>query len=608
MAMKPLKTIALFALFSLILVGTASAAQQTRLNISVSETIYQNVTFAQNFDLTESQTFCRIIGLVNITNPGDQPIADIYLNFSNTDNHETNFTHVSGRNGSQVSGVNPGDIFVIHVTELRPNDYSAYNYSVNCSSVPPPIDLSTTYANTATGINKKVLAGDDWTINQSLANTLAIMQNITDVNITLVAQNVTWNATSDSFVLADLLPYGDYSNVTNATTSHWWWTPNGGTLEPSATPYIVFNMTAPNAVPTSNTYQALKETLSYRLNQLASNMSLDAVSGISDVEFSLNKRIVQPADNQLSNNVTWEVYANVSVPFNISLNLSQVSLWVTSDLDPTHIAVFGGKNLTTNISVGQEINQTTSWQTSDTANWRFNYTDASNNISARPPIVWMQPYFTILDAYGQIVNSSLTRNGEDYYMKYIYVVNGYWLQIDKNITNVGNDQYHIFTKVQNIGNAPTPSGLVVTVYDFVPAEFTAWNWSGADNGLGSYDSTSAVSGGSFNGTSYRWTIAPKGIQNASLYAVPATNSTWNVSYTVNGSGDYKVSELYIVGLDPRKVEGAGTHEGITVKGGFASASGEMFYMGIVLFLIIINIVNFVMTRRINDKLNRQHKK
>lgn len=605
--MKPLRTILVFALLSLLAIGVASAAQ-TRMNVSMTETVYQNVSYAKNFDLVESQDYCQIIGIVNVSNPGAEPIGDIYLNFSNTDNHQTNFTYFAGRAGSQVAGTNPGDIFVIHIVELRANDYSAFNYTVNCSSVPPPIDVTTSYANTATGINKKVLAGEQWTINQSLANTLSINQDITNINITLEAQNVTWNATTDDFQLSHLLSLGDYANVGNTSIAKWWWTPLAGTIQPSDNPYIVFNMTAPDAVPTSNTYPALKETLSYQVQQLASNLSLDLVRGVADVEFSLNKRIVQPADNQLSNNVTWEVQANVSVPFNISFNLTKVSLWVTTDLDPTNIASFGGQNLTNNITIGQEINQSNPWQTDSSTKWLFNYTDASNDVSARPPIVWMQPYFTILNAYGQIVNSSLTQSGGDYYMKYIYVVNGYWLQIDKNITNVAENQYNIFTLVQNIGNAPTPQGLVVTVYDFVPAEFSAWNWAGADNGLGSYDSTSSVAGGSFNGTSYRWTIAPRGAQNASLYAAPAVNSTWNVSYTVNGSGDYKVSELYVVGLDPRKVEGAGTHEGITVRGGLGSASAEVFYLGIVLFLIIINVVNFVMTRRINDKLNRQHKK
>lgn len=475
-----------------------------------------------------------------------------------------------------------------------------FNYSVDCTSVDPPLNIETNYTNAETGINRKVLAGHNWTITQNASNQLAIGVPINSIDITIRAKNVSWNTTDEPFELVNLYTVGDWSNVTGNGTSNetWSWNVNGGTLNPSAWNYITYDVQAPDNVPTSASYLALEEELSYSIAYLASNLSLTDVTGIADIDFDLNKRIVQPADNDNNTNATWEVNANIDVPANFSFNLTKVSLWVTTTLDPsdTNIPVFGPLNDTQ--LPNAEINQSASWAATA---WRFNYTDASDNGTSRPPIVWIRPYFTIMNAYNQIVNSTITQNGNDYYMKYIYVVNGYWLQIDKNITNIGADQYQIDTLVENIGNAWTPNGLVVTVYDFVPAEFAPWDWS---NG---YDSNSTVTGNGFNGSSYRWSIPLKSPRNASLGPSTETylNRTWNVSYKVNGSGDYRVSELYVVGLDPRKVDGAGTHEGITVTSAFASASAEAIYVLVVVFLVIINVVNFIMTRRINQKLNHK---
>ncbi len=38
------------------------------------------------------------------------------------------------------------------------------------------------------------------------------------------------------------------------------------------------------------------------------------------------------------------------------------------------------------------------------------------------------------------------------------------------------------------------------------------------------------------------------------------NYSWSVQYIVNGTGNYKASELYVIGLDPLKVDGANTSQ------------------------------------------------
>lgn len=597
--MKKNTAIMVLSLLLVILMAWSVSAAETRINITISETVDQNVSFAKNFYLTETQEYCTITGIVNITNPSSDTVSDIYLTFTNTGNMLTNFTHIDGRNGSQVAGNNPGDVFVVHVVELEPTNHSTFQYSLDCSTVQPPLNIETNYTNPETGINRKVLAGHNWTVTQIASNDLAVGQPINNINITIQAQPVVWNGTTDDFNLVQLLPVGDYANVNGNGTSNltWYWIVNGGTLAPAATANISFIVRAPDNVPTSNTYMAIKETLTYSVPYLASNLSLVNVTAVADLDPQLQKRIIRPSDNENNTNVTWEVTGSINVPINISYNLTKVTMWVSADLNPVNYTTPFGR-LNVSYQPGTEINQSNSWTTPA---WLFNYTDGSDSVTSPAPIVWLRPYFTILNAYNQIVNGTITQNGNDLYMKYIYVVNGYWLEVKKNITNVGPDQYRIDTLVENIGNAWTPQGLVVTVYDFVPAEFIPWNFSKG------YDAYSNVSGAGFNGTSYRWTIPLKSPYNSSLG--PRTesyaNRTWNVTYYVNGTGEYKVSELYIVGLDPRQVDGAGTHEGITLVSNLASGSREVIYATVVLLLLIINVINFVMTRRINDKLNQQ---
>lgn len=586
----------------ILLMSFASATQPQRLNITITETVYRNTTFANNFVLTETVASCIIEGDINVTNPSSDTVNDIYVNFSHTENMLTNMTNSAGRAAYQIVGSANGtdNPFVMHIPELLAGESTLIEYNVSCLSVTPPLDVETTYANSDHNFNRKVLAGNNWTINQTVINALVIDVPINNINITMTAQNVTWNGTSDNFSLIYLYELGDYANVYGNETSDaiWNWVVNAGQLANYGdNTSIVFNMTAPDNIPTSMTYLGLIERLTYEVSYLSSNLSLDSITAVSDLEFGTEKRIIQPADNDNNTNVTWRTNSDVYVPFNISYNLTVVTVWVTESLNMSDKNTSFGY-LEINYTPGVEINQTNPWAG---APWDFNFTDASHNVSARPPIVWIRPFFHILSEGSQIVNSTLTQNGADYYLKYIYVINGYWLQIDKNITSIDQDTYKIDVYVENIGNAWTPAGLVVTVYDFVPSEFTMWNLST------SWDSNSTLLGTDFNGTSYRWSIPKKGVYNASLG--PRTedhaNRTWNVTYYVNGTGSYKVSDLYIVGLDPRQVDGAGSHEGISMVKRLASSTTEIFYFAVVLFLIALNIANFTYTKRIDEKLSKK---
>ncbi len=597
--MKRFTSFLLIGVLTLLLTASLAAALPTRVNITMSETVSQNVTFAQNFLLAENTDYCTIAGVLNVSNPSPDAVNDVYLNYTFTANMNSTFVHEAGRFGVQTDGVANGtdNPFVIHIPELLAGESTQFTYNVSCLTVSPPMNIDTTYENFDHGFTRKVLAGENWTITQTVTNDFN--QPLTNINVSIVAQNVSWNGTNDTFVLAFLNATADFTNVTGNGTSNtnWYWEANGGTLAPAATVNITYIVTAPQNVPTSDTYKAITEDLSYEIAFLASNITLTEVFAKSQLDFNVEKRIIQPADNDNNNNVTWQANADVISPINASYELTKVTLWVTETIDPSNktTTLFG--TLQDDQTPGAVVNLTQSWAANP---WDFNFTDGSSS-AAPPPIVWMRPYFNLRNAQGQIINSSLTQSGNDIYMKYIYVINGYWLQIDKNITSVDADTYRIDIFVENIGNSWTPQHLVVTAYDYVPSEFAAYNFSqGAA-------STGSANGTGFNGTSYQWIVPAKEPYNASLgpSSESLENRTWNMSYYVNGTGDYRTSDLYIVGLDPRQVDGAGTHEGIAVFSNFITKSSEFFYVFIVLFLVVLNIINFMYTRKIADGMKKR---
>ncbi len=589
---------------------------ETRVNVTLLETVYRNISYGQSaVDWGENTTSCTITGVLNITNPStDITLFEVIVEFTNTANMLTNFSNTDGRTGTQTSAT--ADNYTIEIPELMPGNYSTWSYNVSCLTVAPPVSIDTMYAGLNSGLDRKVLAGENWTVTQNVTNALSILKNISQLKIEIYSNSIFANASNGStlrnFTLVQLVnPFrgstNDADNVTgNATNDrNWNWTPGGGTLNTTQEYNISFIVKAPDMTPESGIYLALTERLSYVVEYASSNLTITMIRAKGPGLFRESKKIIQPADdNPNSTNVTWQVDAMFNTSYNISYNLDAVSLWITESLNPGNSTTrFGELNKTYNPDT--VINITDQWYTdpSGTFNtsWKFNFTDGSDDNSP-PPIVWMRPYFELINSYNQILNSSFTQSGNDYYMKYVYVVNGYWLQVDKNVSNIGEDQYLINITVENIGNAWTPSGLDVTVYDFIPAEF---NWS-----LATFtqqpNRNESVFSGTFNGTAFRWVIPRKVPFNASLGPKTETpiNRIWTTEYRVNGTGDYRVSELYIVGLDPRKVDGAGSHEGITVISGFISGTKEMVYLIGLIALIGLNVLNFIMTRRINRRLDK----
>ncbi|MFW6013997.1 MAG: hypothetical protein ACOCZ6_01970 [Nanoarchaeota archaeon] len=730
------RLIVLTAFFLVLFVGSVSADElDRRLNISLNEVVYTNITFAEDFDLEKEQPFCEIHGTLNITNPSEDTVFDSYISFVNVETLITDLIFYDGRNatmqrgaasktlnvnetindtinnyelpwhldgyaetdyayvnsthfifnfssedepvgirfkdgGTEVSidvggqaldmeevivgsgGTEYGNIsingtageneldpenvnitinrysqspVIVHVPELRSGNYTTFKYNISCDHAQPPVTIDTWYKSNESDypdVEKKVLADDTWTITQQVLNDFYLEKNVTNINISMSTQGVTWNDTNDTtfnFTFDDLISDGDYENVYGNGTSDkvWHWSPNGGVIEPYEALNISYNVRAPRSVPETATYLALIENITYDAPFAMSNLTVDEVNASARLNYSEEKRIHSPADDTRDGNVTWEARPEVTNPINISYQLNSVSMWVTSGQDPNEDGEHRtGINKTyDNFSYpGEfplELNLTDVWSTEDSEiseHFRFNFTDASH-----PPVVWMKPEWLITNNYGQIKDFSRTVDGKHSYLKYMYVIHGYWLMIDQNITSVGEDQYKVETTVENIGTGWTPENEYVMIYDFVPDEFDAYDFSVTDH----FENQSVgIPESEYHGVSYSWSI-PWDHHGYSLNSslgpkrgsdnVSEDTYSWSVSYYVNGTGEYRVTDLYIVGLDPLKVDGASASPVIAVMSGLQSNSKEFIYAGVVAFIIIVNVANLLMTRNINKRIDNASK-
>lgn len=545
-------------------------------------------------DLSHVNVFNTTINLTSNRTDGDYNSQVLFatLHINGT---QTQVNNLSSTELSFVLNDTKRNYTVLHIPELRAGQSSIFDYNVSSLLVDPPLDINTTYTNPE--FQTKVLAGQDFNITDTATN-IAQVGSLIILNISIYSTSINVSNGSYSelqnFTLQELYPTGDYQYVSGNGTSDriWYWKTNNGTIPIGQTYNISYRVRAPDTVPSSGTYPAIIENLTYTINATASQIAVSDVRSRAELNFTTSKQIIQPADNNSDNNVTWRSLPTVGTYQNISFTLEKVTLWVTSSRDPNQVA----NNLETTYSVNSEINLTSGWAGSP---WLFNFTDGSSD-SNPPPIVWIKPYWIIENTGGQILNRSITKNGTDIYTKYIYVVNGYWLDVAKNVTSTGNGTYDIKVQVHNRGNGYTPQNMTVTVYDFIPTAFTAYNFSP------SYNNLSNVSG-QFTGTAYQWDVGLR--TNLSTSFAPAGDpygfDQYYLNYSVNGTGDFAVSDLYIIGLDPRLVDNANAFEGVSVLSSIASTSKELVYLAIVVFLIAINIGNFLMTSRINKKLDKK---
>jgi hypothetical protein len=577
--MRRYKLFGILFLGMFFLVSFVNATDQQIL-VELEEYVDQNVLYNPLksgdgiwYDLNENQSYYNITGYITLTNtnPNSKTISDIYVSLNFTQNI-TLPKHYDGRIGTFVKNSTVSGNIVLHVPELRAGENSTFRYYVNTANIRPPLNFTSAYSGT------KILAGENVTVYDTIENVFdnyPFQTNtcIYDINITQVTTPVDFTGVDQDYYFFPSSTRGtDFSNVTYSgdDMTLFWDVLNGGCLNKTEKTDIYYNVSVPFNVPESNHYYMMNTSLEYKLNNTISHLRVIDIIGISEANIDFEKRRVDASHPTLyGSNVTWNVTGYFNTNTSINYNLTNVTFWVSqrnvdgSYTDPNRIDndTISNEPLKISWEPMTIVNSSSPW---GSQSWFFNYTVIPT------PIVWFDVNFTIHDDNSQLIARNITRNGNDIYIKEVYLVVGYWLQINKNITSVGNNTYHVRIDVHNKGNQVTPANTVVTIYDFVPSNYNL-------NGSMSYSvspwHTTAHSdnnvSGDYNGTLHQWGLIPTGVSglNASFDQGPQKNenNTWSVDYNVTGHGDYRVLDVFVTGLDPQQVDGAGSTQSVVVS-------------------------------------------
>ena len=600
------KLAVLFIVFLMIL-GIAYATQE-QLTVEISEYVDQQVNFNPLkynsggdgiwFDQYENQSHYNLTGwiVVSNVNPDGLDLADIYISLDNTE-RITLPEHVEGRNGTFISNDTSSGNIILHIPQLRNGENSTWIYSINETETVPPLNFTSSYS------DFKVLAGSNLTIIDTIENVFdahpfQVDTCIYGINITQVQLPVDFLGTPFDFnFIPSTILGSDASNVSFSGDEFelYWDVLNGACLNFGESVDINYVVNTPLNIPTTTHYEFINTTIRYSLNNTISHLRVVDIIGISEADLGFDKQIISPSHPvDHGSNVTWNVSGFFQTQTNLTYLINEVTFWVSQR---NVNGIYTDPNIIDNDTIsGDQLivvtNPLTTFNVSDpwaSDSWFFNYSDLPS------PIVWMDVNFTISNDGVQLINRSITHNGDDVYIKELYLIIGYWLEINKNITSIGENDYNVRIDVHNRGNQVTPANSIVTIYDFIPHNFNVTgDFVYSSSPWYNTDAANNTVIGHYNGTLMQWALIPTNLLNTSFAQGPAfnENTTWWAEYNVTGFGDYTVMDVFVTGLDPQKVDGAGTSRAVVVsevldrlkstEGIFAIIAGILLLLGLLL--------------------------
>ncbi len=501
----------LVILFILILPASASNV----LDISVTE-------YASRLDTFNGTALISAgingTGQINITNTlSSTTLYDINVNLSSgtTDSAIWNTTSP----GVTMTPVG-NDVFV-HINNLSAGASVLINY--NMSSAPMPIIFSETY------VANKILINDS--TNASLTLTYNSSINVTNIQLIKAASDMNLNGVSDFNFSNDAVTLGTSTITTNDTIT--WNIPELNATNTNATLTFTILESDSDAHNSSTPQSAIlfnvgNATLSFTASNNTISGSGVTVNGnptatTLNFQIELQKNQLGTSENGTGGN-DWGFTPEINNFDTESINytISAVTVYVTNTSDLNLASAFSSITYTSPGIMSNSVNNP--WNQSE---WKvYDFTDPV-------PVGWIDVDLSVnlSNIGGQLTESYYTSNGSYILVEQIYVINGYLIEVRKTITpNATTDHYDISLWVHNKGNLATPPTVVV--YDIVPQNFSMVYMSRADTG-----NTPVIS--PIIGQAYWWNVSTLQPDEA-VY----------VNYTVNGTGIYRMMDLFIVGIDP----------------------------------------------------------
>ena len=503
-------SINLISILILISIIALPASANNVLDISVTEYASREDTYNGTalFNVASNGT-----GQINITNTlTSTSLYDITVNLSSgTTDSSTWNTSTPG-----VTLTTVGNDVILHINDLSAGGSVLIDY--NMSSAPMPIVFSESY------LANKILINDS--TNATLTLTYNSSVNVTNIQLIKTASDINTNGVSDFNFSDNAVTLGTSAITTNDTIT--WNIPELNATTTSATLNFTIAESDSDAHNSSTPQSAIlfnvgNATLSFTTSNNTISGSGVTVNG--DPTATTIKFQIELQKNQLgsSENGTggddWGFTPTItnSDTETINFSISTVTVYVTNTTDLEAVV-----NTITYPAFAMSDSGT--WTTSE---WQiFDFPDPV-------PVGWIDVDLSVnlTNAGGQLTQSYVTINGTYILVEQIYVINGYLIEVRKTITpNATTDYYDISLWVHNKGNLATPPTVVV--YDIVPQNFSMVYMSTAQTGNTSVNSP-------IKGMAYWWNVSTLQPDQA-VY----------VNYTINGTGLYRMMDLFIVGIDP----------------------------------------------------------
>lgn len=558
----------------------------------------------------------NVTGYVNVTNNGIDYIYDIWiaLDLKNSLTSCGNIgiekpgyatVTVGATPPERVDGVLEDANCYIHITTLRPQDKVSLFYDVNDNSMGiasgAPFNVSEIYA------PSKIPARGEYTwrvyFNVSLNETwfgntaLSLNGNNVALNITKYLSNQTANFGSDKWVTLGPIANPSFSGcspglnignggyVTGGTNTAMNLT---GILLNTNTNYcnVSFDVTGNYTNSTAAPYYF--EPFGFAVFEFSVGSGNISGTKVVDV-FAVGNASLNVTKQGPESNNYWKGYAEIkNTASGLIYVLTNVTMWATETGSFSSV-IAGPQEWKPDVN----LNPGESWNTSQGSpqGISFQY--------SKVPIIWANATFKLIkSSTGGWEESSTTLHdfnatyGSNFIViEKIYIIGTYLVKVTKHVkfnasaSDETKNVFDIYLVVENIGGEESP---YVYVYDMIPENFNEYNWHGWNNfGDGDWVKLSEMLAGDgsvdnpMTGYSkgYYWRlnpIAPGAVGDGDYTNETAIANKQSVVifYQLEGTGDFKVLDVFIVGIDPMYSLNEQTSPKITLVSGAKATNYE----------------------------------
>jgi putative flippase GtrA len=532
-----------------------ASAETNTLGISITENMNRADVYTPDNPGVGGTTATGTLsgdGTVTITN-----------NLASTDLYEVNVVFTKGSTTSWAVSSGSATLTddspaagqaTVHITQLQHGQSVSLTYTVNPTAT-LPVHITATYD------SNKVNIGGSTTVHLTATkDSSAIASDVAGITVRVVPRDI------DSDSVKDWIFSAPSAGATvSATDGSITWSPSAlTTAVPSATMDFTATENDANAHTDSSQdvqlYDMASTSISYTMTSTTGTEAGVSVSGhptatTTGITSDLSKAFVS------GNSWTFTPKVTNSNAEDVTFTLNTVTFWATLNNNLNS----PGSTLQT-FTPGQDLDKGESWTTSA----------IPINIGGTPA-GFIKSAFTVTDTATQMPRSYVSANGASgvTLLKKIWVMNGYNVEVTKAIQSLGSDSFRITITVTNTGSKATPPNVLV--YDIVPSTFTA----GTMNSPAPIGQT-AVSVAGITGEAYWWNVGPL-----------AAGASTTITYVVTGSGDYPLSDVFLIGVDPAQSINLQSTPALNSNATVMNSNLEPVLAAGVLCLVVIGLIGTV---------------